>query len=538
MYNPLAYAAPKPATKSPLGQGLAFNTGGGLLQSTPGSALGANKLLTPAMPNTGAGNAQATAPVTGAVKAHTVSADGTTKTEYHPPAPAPTGTQAAASNTGTPAPTPPAPQQNAGVYGGLTGGVAGGAPPLSFPGLVGSLVGNNTAGNASGYAASRLLTDASQSPQAQKYIGQTADYGAGAIPIGQKAQDIASKYSAQIEDVGKLGAQGKVGLLTSGAMNPIAQGRAAVVQQNVSEEQQAIAQAEAAALAGTAQGLTAQQQAASAANQAAGQSFTGVGLQQTGLNQGAGIAQAQQGLQQSGLGTAIGAAQPSGNYPFVFNPLTGTYQQSTGGGAGGGTIQTPGEVAQALSSGATTFDQAVQALAYMGPTAQTQLMSAMKQVNPNFNWSQAQAFSQTQGQIAPLLQQAQQALGVLSQTYQATPWFQKTGVPVVNSLFNVLSNYGVGTGSESAKQNALSEARTQVSNALGVMTNTTPTAWTSMVEAWFPNNATPAQVNAGIEKFNQMAANRQQTFGTPGSVQPFSPSASPGTANQSALYNW
>ena len=63
------------------------------------------------------------------------------------------------------------------------------APPpglLTYPGLVGG------------------LTAAALAPRATNYIQKTADYGAGNIPIGRQAADIAERYGSEIARIGGL----------------------------------------------------------------------------------------------------------------------------------------------------------------------------------------------------------------------------------------------------------------------------------------------------------------------------------------------
>lgn len=242
----------------------------------------------------------------------------------------------------------------------------------------------------------------------------------------------------------------------------------------------------------------------------------------------------------SALGTAIGAAAPSGSYPFVFNPLTGQYSESAGvgGASGGGGIISAQDAAKAVSDGTMSYPQAVSSLGYLGGTGEAQLQAAIRGINPNFNFAQAQSLSGTQGEVAPALTMAQNSLSNLQSTFNNTPWYQKFGTPLLNSFTNLLAGFGVGTGTESSKQNAISEARTQVANALGTMMNTTPSAWTAMVESWFPDNATPEQVSAGIQQFNNLAQYRQQTYGTPGSVTPFTQNQNGNTNSGSNPPGW
>ncbi len=210
------------------------------------------------------------------------------------PAPAPQATYSA------PAYTPPSQP----VKGLLPASSAALSPSLSFGGLVGG------------------LADTQNSPYnqaAQKYIGKTADYGAGNIDLGKQARDIAEQFGQKYADIGEKGAKFRAGQLTTGT-TPVAEGNAAVTAQTTAAQQQALAQGQQAALQGIGYQLTGQQQAANAANQAAGQALTG------------------QGQQQAALGTAAGLAQPQlgsiGQVPF--NPLDQNQGQILGTTQGGG----------------------------------------------------------------------------------------------------------------------------------------------------------------------------------------------------------
>lgn len=363
------------------------------------------------------------------------------------------------------------------------------APQTTFGGLVGSLANTTQQG----------------SPAAQGYTQQAADYGKKSYDIGQEAQDIASQFGQRYADIGGLGAKFRAGQLTTGT-TPVAEGNAAITAQTTAAQQAALAAGEQAALQGLGYQLTGANQAANAANAAAGQAYTGQGQTISGLTGAAGLAQPQLG--------AIGSQQ-------YYNPL-GTAGQATGGLD----PQTQAaQLAQEVANGTRTYQDAVSAIGAYGGIGTSYLNNAIRQVSPDFNFAQASALGATQGQVAPQLQQAQLALDNLTATFGNTPWFQKFGVPALNTLTGLLSEVGVGTGSQKDKENAISEARTQVSNALGVATNTTPSAWTATVQGWFPDNATPQQISAGIEQFNNLAKNRQQIYGTPGSVQPYSPSS-------------
>ncbi len=316
-------------------------------------------------------------------------------------------------------------------------------------------------------------------------------YGAAARnqALTDRAQSIADTAGKKIEDVGSAAARGRAGYLTTGT-TPVAEGNAAVLAQTAAQQQQAIAQGANMALTGNAQGLTASGQTASAAGAAGG-----------------------------------------------LVPEALRYGGATGstGGLDPGTAST--NYANEVITGARTYNDAVQAMALYGNAGKQFLDNAIRASNPNFNFAQAQALGAVQGTVAPNLEMANNAITNLQSTFNNTPWYQKFGVPLLNSFSNMLAGFGVGTGSETAKQNAIKEARVNVSNALGTMTNTTPTAWTTTVEGWFPDNATPAQVQAGVQQFANLAGYRQQIFGAPGNVQPYT-GGTTAAGGGGSLYSW
>jgi hypothetical protein len=259
------------------------------------------------------------------------------------------------------------------------------------------------------------------------------------------------------------------------------------------------------------------------------QRLAGLGKQLEAESRLAGIGQSQQEIQQSGLSSAGGFAQPS-QVPFgtqFISPVTG---QPVIPSAGGGTPSIQ-QYAQEVANGTREYADAISAMGLYGNAGQQFLDAAIRNIQPNFNFAQANTLGKVQGEVTPALNMAQAAINNLKTTMDNMPAMHRTGIPAVNSLANLVSVVGIGTTSATAKGNAINEARTQVANALGVMTNTTPSAWSSMVEEWFPNNATPGQIQAGIEQFNSLAQSRQQIFGAPGQVQPFNP-ANTGTKSK------
>lgn len=113
-----------------------------------------------------------------------------------------------------------------------------------------------------------------------------------------------------------------------------------------------------------------QTQQANIASQLQGESAlatTGANLQSTGLG---------------ALGTAGSQTQPTGSYPFVFNPTTGTYTN-----ASDGSVMTPTQIATAINNGQMSPSQGLDAGNYLGTSAQSQIASAMNTVNPSYNWN-------------------------------------------------------------------------------------------------------------------------------------------------------
>lgn len=109
-----------------------------------------------------------------------------------------------------------------------------------------------------------------QTPNFQNYVQGSASAAAGAIPIGQQAQQIGQDYGQKIADVGQQAAKGEAAYATTGT-SPVGEGNSAVIARTAAAQQSALAAGESAALQGTGQQLTAQGQAASGLNTAAGQ---------------------------------------------------------------------------------------------------------------------------------------------------------------------------------------------------------------------------------------------------------------------------
>ncbi len=89
--------------------------------------------------------------------------------------------------------------------------------------------------------------------------------------------------------------------------------------------------------------------------------------------------------QQSGLGTAASQTQPSGSFPFVFDPATGTFKSSTGastGTSGAPTLsynpqQDASTLAAAVVANKLPYSDAVSAMGYAGNVGTAALQTAI-----------------------------------------------------------------------------------------------------------------------------------------------------------------
>ena len=300
----------------------------------------------------------------------------------------------------------------------------------------------------------------------------------------------------------------------------------AAAQPQIQDILQGAAQQEGSTLTGGMPATVAQGRAAGIAGVAQGE----VGGIQSGLatlQGGSAAAQAQQQLQGTQYSSAGGLTQPSGTYPFVFNPATGTYTQSTGGAAGttGGTVSgasttsqlTPAQAASAVNAGTMTPDQATSALSYLGSTAQSQLYSAMNGINPNFNWNQATQNAAVQGTLAPQVALAQSEIQNLQTTLSQAPSLQQTGIPAINAIAGWINGM-LGNPSSKALDDARSTAVSAVETALSTAYGGTPTSYDNLISGWFPPNATPDQIGAGLAQFNALVKYRSQAYTSPGAT--------------------
>lgn len=186
--------------------------------------------------------------------------------------------------------------------------------------------------------------------------------------IGEEAKNISAMYGKEIATLGKLGAGAVAGDLSTGS-SVVGSGNAAIASQSVSDRMQALGKAQEAALQGTGQQLTGQSQA------------------MQGINQALGSANTQQQLGISGLSNAAGYAQPNpaAYGQTVFDPLSGQY---SGGNLDPQTQAT--NLAQQVTSGRMTYDQALASLGYAGSAGANFLNNAITQSGGNPLQLQAQ----------------------------------------------------------------------------------------------------------------------------------------------------
>lgn len=365
-----------------------------------------------------------------------------------------------------------------------------------------------------------LLASSQQgSPAAETYAGQTAQYGAGNIPIGQQAAQIAQQYGQQYSNVGQMSQQFQGGQLTTGT-SPVAQGNAAVTAQTGANEQTAVAQGEQAALQGLGVQLTGQGQAATAANEAAGQSNTAQQLQQAGLTSAAQLQTPGVSTQQVGQGTTVLDAngQPVATTPTItgqgqtaysVNPTTfqggqpqtasGPYQ-TTSTPFQAGQVQGQAALGESYAQNNATISaaQGIQQKVAADITANNINPSSLNFVNNLTAWAKGQQLSDpnyanffndlsdyagTIGPVIGMLGTQTDAKSYVAQQMVNGTASGSTVEQVLDNLNSLLLNknesiYGAGQGGTPAGQNAGASTAGQVSAAgYGFTKNPTTGMW-------------------------------------------------------------
>lgn len=409
--------------------------------------------------------------------------------------------------------------------------------PATFSSLVGGLA-DAAKPSANQQSLNQSLVGASRPTSTQTgLVGDLRSTARGNFDIGEEAQRISNQYAPEIARIGGLGAAAQAGYGSSGT-NVVGAGNAAIASQSASQRMQALAAGQDAALKGTAQQLTAQGQAANAFDSALGGANTQQLQQLSGLGTALGSANTQQAQAISGLGTAAGLAAPSGTYPFVFDPLTQGFTN-----AGGGGVLTPQQAAQDVISGKTTYDQAKQALGYLGGTGEAQLQSAVTSLGGNPLTLQAQGATQ-QGiigdqtaQVAAYTSAHQQAMNLQTQladlitTFGINPsdvnvvnaGLQKIAKNTSSAEYKILENYLVDVASRYAQI---------LTPSGGSQTDTTRATASSMLDGIAGGNSIIAVMNA----LDQQAKAVIQGVPTTGSSSPFT--SSPQQGGSGGLYDF
>lgn len=219
---------------------------------------------------------------------------------------------------------------------------------------------------------------------------------------------------------------------------------------------------------------------------------------QNAINQqqaGLGITQTSQQLAQGALGTAAG---------LIPEPLRYS---------GSNSIEAVvGDVAQKVSSGQMTYDQAQKALAGYGQAG----VNALQQALPGgFNQAQSAALAQQQGTITPAYNFAKKALQTLSDTVSNLGVAQGTNLPVLNAIGNFAQGEIYRTDATRQYRQAVQEARAAYSQLLAVG-GATPTAADARAMAAIPDNATPNDIAAAIASLESLGGAKVGIYANPG----------------------
>lgn len=354
------------------------------------------------------------------------------------------------------------------------------------------------------------LMDSSQPSKAQRdYLRKLEAQSKKGEIAARRAEDISNMYGSEIARVGNLGAGAVAGAKSTGT-DVVGRGNAAIAAESASNRISALSAAQAAALQGTGQQLT-----------AAEQGITGLTNTLTGAN-------TQQQLAQQALQFGGQLAQPSvAQYgQTVFDPTTGQY---TGGSLD--PQQQAGSLAQQVMSGRMTYDQALASLGYAGQAGTNFLNNALTQAGGNPLQLQAQSAGQ-QANIATQTTAgtdiARQNLGGAVQTYvdatafvsaakqqgqRALSILQQTGLNNVSSTdYNKAANQLRGRfGDENfaAYQSALEEAKNFYTSVLSTGGGT-PSGQQAIADSIAAlNTATPiGAVVASLGELEAAASNR------------------------------
>lgn len=349
----------------------------------------------------------------------------------------------------------------------------------------------NTGANVSGQAANTGSANYNTANQ-----GLINSLGQNQV-LSQRAQDIANTAGQKISDIGGQGARGEAGYLTTGT-SPVGEGNAAVLAQTTAAQQQAVAQGANMQLAGTQQGLTAQNQTQTGYNQASGNALTGQGQGISGLTNTAGL---------------VSPTQVPYNTQYV-DPLTGKIVG--GGGTSGSLNDSLNSVITGLKKGTMSYADAQGALSGYGQGGLNALTKWA--TDNNFNIAQSNTLAGTQGTIKPAFDYANLAMDNLKNSFAAlsVPG-QSSNIQPIADVSNWFSNLsGIGKEAVRTKEGALAEARSAIQKVLASIQGGTPTDYTGQSHALLPDNATPADVDAAKANLAKLGQGKVDIYGNPG----------------------
>lgn len=364
-------------------------------------------------------------------------------------------------------------------------------------------------------------TSAASSPAATTAEQATMQAGQGNQAIGAEAANIGNNYGGQINTLQQSMNEQEAANASSGA--PVGLGRAGLIAQYGGQELQGLSAAEQAALAGTSQQLTAQQQEANAAAAAGGLANTQQANIQSGEAAAGGLANTAQSNVQSGLQASGALTAPSGTFPFVFNPATGSYSVSGGnlqGAISGGVQQAVSNPAlySALNDAITStygsaaagmFQQAYIAAGGNPTTATAQGSAAATNTETagttptttaaaGYSTS-LQNYSNANAAYTTAQNQAQNVQNILASTginaSNSQDW---------NSAINSLSAR-LGSANQAQYIAGLNELQATYTSLLSSVGAATPTVNGQQATAIFNPSSTPAQIDAAIQALNQAA---------------------------------
>lgn len=217
-----------------------------------------------------------------------------------------------------------------------------------------------------------------------------------------------------------------------------------------------------------------------------------------------------------GAGQAAPVQVPYGNQ--YISPITG---ESPFGQSGGGQQNPQSQAniyANEVATGKRSYADAISAMGLYGAAGKQFLDQAIRQVNPNFNFAQAQTLGASQGMIAPNYEFAKQALANVEASISKLGSLQRTNAPIVNGLANLGSIY-TGIGSEETRSmiGAVQTLRNAYASLLASAKGGTPTDYSAQAQAEIPDMPTPNDIAAIKHNFETLGGARVNIFGNPGS---------------------